>query len=240
LRVILKNVTKDFMIKRLKIVCGIFLILLFFCAQNLIPARYYRLLEKERKIFLGLRGIDSLAALTYLNLDSPTERVIFYKNYWQGKEAECEEFERCIEDADNLFAKYAPLSDDRIPVYVKYGPPSVRNIITPEKKIGVKIKEAIRDSSIEINGIEDLKFELQIGRFREERNLTRMEVYLSVEIEDTIDLKISRNIKIFDERDSFIIEKNDILIPQGEKEGTFLDEANFWLVPQRYRIEVAG
>jgi len=257
--------------------------LFIYCAVNILAARYYRLLEKERKIFLGLKGIDSLAAMEYLNLDSPVERAIFYKNYWQSKQEEQQEFEERAEYAFREFGRYAPLSDDRIPIYVKYGPPSKRSVITPQKKIGVKLKEAVKpaevwkytpegimfdfvriahayknisqsefgekvkipylkevakDSSIEIESETQLSFDVQVGRYRQKTNLTRLEVYISLEIKDTTDLIISRNIKIFNEKDSIVNETQDLLIPQEQEKGIFLDEVNFWLEPKNYRLEI--
>ena len=271
--------------KGLKIGFIVLTLLFIYCAvANIFATRYYRLLEKERKIFLGLQGIDSLAATEYLNLESPTERSEYYENFWQDKkEEEHQEFEERIEYAFRKFGRYAPLSDDRIPIYVKYGPPSKREEIIPQKMIVIKTKEAVKpaeiwtyrkhgiifdfiriarayeliaqsefgerviipylkevasDTCFEIEPTALLRFNIATGRFRQKKNLTRLEVYITLEIEDTTDLFISRIIQIFDKDDSLIKEKKNILIPQEGEQGIFFDEVNFWLKPEEYRLEI--
>ncbi|HEC78174.1 MAG TPA: GWxTD domain-containing protein [candidate division WOR-3 bacterium] len=262
------------------------ILLLFFLScgvANIFAARYYRLLEKERKIFLGLRALDAVAAVEYINLASATERAAFYENFWKNKSVqERKEFEERIEYAFKEFGRFAPLSDDRILVYVKYGSPSKREQILPQKK-PVKTKEIIKPAEIwtykkeglifdfvrltrayktiaqsrfgkqanvpyleEVNtdtvievrtpgGL--LKLDVATGRFRQEKNLTRLELYITVELEDTAGLLLSRNVKIFSKKDSLVAEKHHILIPKNSEQGIFFDEVNFWLMPEEYRIE---
>ena len=271
--------------RKMKIICTLFTFIIVSCTvTNIYAARYYRLLEKERVIFLGLRGIDTLAAVEYLDLPSATERSRYYENFWQGKTTEeRQEFQRRIEYAFQQFGRYAPLSDDRIPVYVKYGPPSKREEITPEKKIAIKtteivrpaevwtykkyglifdfvrmaraykkiaeskfgeevkipyMKEIISDTSIELLSQLPMEFNTRVGRFRQKRNLTRLELYITFEIEDTTDLIVSRTVRVFDNIDSLIEEKRSILIAQNSDHGIFFDEVNFWLVPDDYRLDV--
>jgi len=256
-----------------------------FCsAVNIFAARYYRLLEKERKIFLGLKGLDSLAALEYLNLDSPAERAEYYKNFWSGKpETDRQEFEERIEYAYNKFGRHAPLSDDRIPVYVKYGPPSIREEITPQKKIAFKVKEVVKPAeiwtynnygkmfdfvrfvrayeliavstfgeSLKVPYLEEIKsdtitaaqaegilnFDVASGKYRQRKNLTRLEIYISVMIEDTAGVLFSREIKIFNAKDSLIQSRSDLLKPKGGRSENFFDEVDFWLTPDEYHLEI--
>jgi GWxTD domain-containing protein len=264
----------------------VLLVLLFICCAvvNIFATRYYRLLEKERKIFLGLQSVDSLAAVEYLNLESPTERAKYYENYWyEKKESQRQEFEERIEYAYRQFGRYAPLSDDRIPIYVIYGPPSIREEITPQKKLAIKTKEKVKpaeiwtykrygiifdfircarayeliarsefgdkvgipylkevapDTFFEIEPTALLKFNIACGRFRQKKNLTRLEVYITLDIEDTTGLLISRNIQIFDKEDNLIREKKCILMPREDEQGIYFDEVNFWLEPEEYRLEI--
>ena len=257
---------------------------IFGCATNIIAARYYRLLEKERPIFLGLRGIDSVAADKYLNLPSPTERKFFYDQYWQGRDGERQEFERRAEYAFKEFGKYAPLSDERIPIYVKYGKPTRRYVIFPEKKAGIVTREYVNPAEVwtyKNEGIEfdfirfaraykiiaqsrfgdsviipylkeeesnvlnldttinnRLKFDIAFGRFRQSRNLVRLEIYARLMIDDTTGCRIARRVKIYDRNDSLITDKINLLIPVDGDKDYFYDEINTWLSPQKYRILV--
>lgn len=251
---------------------------------NIFAARYYRLLEKERKIFLGLRGIDSLAAIEYLHLETATERAQYYEGFWSGKMIEeREQFEERIEYAFHEFGRHAPLSDDRIPVYVKYGPPSRREEITPQKKIAIKEKENVKPAEIwtyrkqgltfdfvrltrayiavaqsefgdnviiphlsemdsdtaftlEDPGVFD--FQMTTGRFRQKKNLTRLELYFTLTLEDTTDIRIERYVEVFDREDELVQERNDLLHATGSASGMFFDEVNFWLEPAEYRLEI--
>ncbi len=259
--------------------------LIIYCVVfDSLAARYHYLLEKERKIFLGLRAIDSLAAMEYLNQKSPAERTQYYENFWNDKEEEKrQEFEERVEYAFRQFAGYAPLSDDRMPIYVKYGPPSKREEITPQKKLAVKIKEVVKpaeiwtykkygiifdfirvaraykviaqsefgervriphlkevasDTSVEIESSTPLDFKVATGRFRQKRNLTRLEVYITLDIKDTTGFLISRSIRVFNKKDSLVKEKRNILIPQEGERRIFFDEVNFWLEPEEYRLEI--
>jgi len=264
----------------------ILLLLLSFvtCAINVLGARYYRLFDKERKLYLGLRSIDAVAADKYLNLSSATERRYYYDQYWQGRDEERAKFEERVEYAFKEFGKYAPLSDERIPIYVKYGNPIKRYIITPEKKVGVMTKEYIRPAEIwtyKNEGIEfdfirltraykiiatsqfgdkviapflkddttsmeildiipsgKLNFDVAFGRFRQRRDLVRLEIYSRLVIDDTVNCKILRKVKIYNQSDSVITEKNIILIPTCEGKDSFYDEVNVWLPPQKYQVVI--
>lgn len=251
---------------------------------SIFAPRYYRLLEKEQKIFLGLKGIDSLAAREYIELDSPTERAKYYEKFWQDKkEEDRQEFEARADYAFYQFGRFAPLSDNRIPIYVKHGPPSKREEISPEKKIAVKTKEVVNPaevwtykkygiifdfvrftrayqkiaqsefgdrvkiphfSEMAIDSLEEiespalLQFNLAIGRFRQKKNLTRLELYVMLNIEDTTGVSLSRIIRIFNKKDSIIKTRKSLLIPQNSKNGYFYDQVNFWLVPEEYRLDI--
>ncbi len=270
---------------KIKIALVVFVLLSSFCSVvNVFAARYYQLREHERKIYLGLKGLDSLAADEYLNLKSTTERAQFYKVFWSDKEqGEREIFEERIEYAYNAFGRHAPLSDDRIPIYVKYGPPSRREEITPEKKIAVRTREQIKPAEIwtyrqsglkfdfvrftrayeliarsefgervdipflketEGDTVLDvpfdalLDFEIAIGRFRQRRNLTRLEIYITLNIEDTTGFLLSRTVRIWDMNDSLVGEKSQLMRPHGDASGWFFDEVNFWLKPDQYRCYI--
>lgn len=266
-------------------------VIIFFCIMvilscgmaNVFAARYYRLLEHERKIFLGLRGIDSLAATEYLHFDSPTERARYYTDFWAGNDEDRLIFEERTEIAFRQFGKHAPLSDDRVGIYVKYGPPFKREEITPQKKIAIKINEAVKPAEIwtykkeglifdfvrfaraykqiaitefgegvvipylneleadtvtSIETYQDWEIDVAIGRFRQKLNLTRLEVYMTVILEDTADVILQRTIDIYDTGDSLIEHKKEHLSPRNNTTGTFYDEVNVWLEPAEYRMEV--
>jgi GWxTD domain-containing protein len=252
---------------------------------NVFAARYYQLLEHERALYLGLRAIDTLAAAEYISLRSVKERADYYELFWQEKEEKTrEQFEERVAYAVRAFGRYAPLSDDRIPTYVKYGPPSRREEITPEKKIAVQRREQVKPAEIWTYRREGLKFDfirftraydliarsecgehvavpffaeieadtgievtrstplldfsIGIGRFRQRRNLTRLEVYIACDIEDTTALRLHRIVRVWNMYDSLVGEQNDMLVPQGQASGTFFDEVNFWLKPDQYRCEI--
>lgn len=261
---------------------AIFMVFTVGCSNSILGAKFYRLLEKERKIYLGLRGIDSVAAYQYLNLPSATERKVFYDQYWQGRDEERSEFEKRVDFAFKEFGKYAPITDDRIPIYVKYGNPTRRYIITPEKKVGIVTREIVRPAEIwtyKNEGIEfdfirltraykiiaktefgdkvvipylkddtsrvqtldtvpigKLNFDVTFGRFRQQRDLVRLEIYTRLEIDDTTDCKISRSIKVYNQADSLVTEKMNVVIPQGSDKGFFYDGINIWLTPQKYSV----
>lgn len=261
-----------------------FILFAFTCALNILASRYYRLLEKERKLYLGLRAIDSISAEKYLNLPSPTERKYFYEEYWQGREEEREEFEKRCEYAYKEFARYAPLSDERVLLYVKHGNPTRRYIITPEKKVGMASREYVRPAEIwtykeegiefdlirlgrayqviartqfgdkvEIPFLKDdtgsvvieqtlspekLKFTVSVGRFRQKKNLVRLEIYSLVTIETQDDCQIYRTIRIYDEKDNLVEERSNLLKPAGVKELNYYDESNFWLTPGEYFVKM--
>ncbi len=261
----------------------LFIFFLITCAINILASRYYRLLEKERKLYLGLKAIDSVAAEKYLNLPSPTERKYFYEEYWQGRDGEREEFEKRCEYAYREFARYAPLSDERVLLYVKYGNPTWRYVITPERKVGIASREYVKPAEIwtykregmefdllrlgrayriiaqsefgdkveipflkddtgsviiDTSLSEDLKFNVSTGRFRQRRNLVRLEVYSLVKVENSSDSHLYRSIKIYNKQDSLVEEKNNVLFLAGEGGGDYYDEINFWLMPGEYRVEI--
>jgi hypothetical protein len=253
------------------------------CTSNIFAARYYRLLEDERVKYVGLRGIDILIAEEYLNLASTTERMKFYENYWMDKDKERALFEERSNYAFRQFGRTAPLSDDRIPVYVKYGEPR-REIITPEKKVGVSaslvvnpaeiwtyhgeglmfdfvriarsyelmavsefgdgvriphLKEIASDTIIASVSEEPLDFVVSYGRFRQQKNLTRLEIFLIIQIEDTSDFRLYREIRVFNRRDSLVSHMRHVMVPEHGRSGMFVDESNLWLKPEEYRVEVS-
>jgi GWxTD domain-containing protein len=265
------------------ITCMVFLFA--FCGvANLFSAKYYRLLEKERKLYLGLQGLDSLIAVKYISLESPTERGQFYNTFWADKTIEERtEFEERCEFAFHHYGKFAPLSDDRIPVYVKYGPPTRREEIIPQKNIAIQSSEKVNpaeiwtynrdglifdfvrfarafelisksrfgdtvkipyfeerpvDTVISVKTPGLLDFSVTAGRFRQKRNLTRLELYITVSLPDTINAAIMRVINVFDVNDSIIQTDQHILQPVNGVSGAFFDEVNFWLDPEDYRIEI--
>ncbi|MDH4210307.1 MAG: hypothetical protein OEV79_02525 [candidate division WOR-3 bacterium] len=266
------------------ILLGSVCLLCIYCASNIFAARYYRLLEGERVKYLGFRGIDTLAAYEYLHLESASDRSIFYNEYWTGKDDKRRLFEERSQYAFRQFGRSAPLSDDRIPIYVKYGEPTRREIITPEKKIGVNaslvvnpaeiwryqkeglmfdfvrlarayelmahsefgelvvvphLKEVIADTSVELLTAEPLDFSISYGRFRQQKNLTRLEIYASIDIEDTADFELYREISVFNRRDSMVHNSRHILMPEHGDRGMFVDEINLWLKPEEYHVEVS-
>lgn len=268
--------------KKYHIVFFLFFLLLIYCASNVFAARYYQLLESERVKYLGLRGIDSVAAYEYLNLESARDRALFYDDYWVGKGEERAEFEERSTYAFKNFGQHAPLSDDRIPVYVKYGEPR-KEIITPEKKVGVTASVVVHpaeiwrynreglifdfvrmtrayelisqsefgdrvtiahfedipsDTTIDLKTAEPLDFIVSYGRFRQQKNLTRLEIYMAVEMDDTAGVVFFRDIKVFDRKDSLVSQKRHRLVPKDGEVGTFVDQSNLWLKPEEYRVLV--
>ena len=253
-----------------------------YCSVNIFAARYYRLFEHERVLYLGLRGIDEAAAIEYLNLDSAGERKRFYDNFWAGRDEERQLFEERSAYAFKHFGGNAPLSDDRIQVYVRYGE-ARKEIITQEKMIGVQssvsvrpaeiwtyqkeglifdfvrmarayelistsefgdrvavsyLREVASDTAVEVQSDQPLDFVMSYGRFRQQKNLTRLEIYLSVDVYDTNGLSLYRGIKVFNRRDSLINNTRHILMPQYGRSASFVDEINLWLKPEEYRVEV--
>ncbi len=263
-----------------------FLILLasIYCATNVFAARYYQLLQHERVRYLGLRGIDSVAAAEYLNLESAQDRRAFYDNYWVGKDEERAQFEERSTYAFKQFGQHAPLSDDRIPIYVKYGEPR-KEIITPEKKVGVTASVVVHPAEIWTYNREGLKFDfvrmtraydlisqsefgdrvtiphfeeippepviemsmqapldfqVSYGRFRQQKNLTRLEIYLAVNVDDTTDMVLGRTVTVFDRtrKDSLVSHDAQLLVPRGGTGGTFVDQTNLWLRPEEYYVKI--
>ncbi|MBE0432713.1 hypothetical protein IBX73_04515 [candidate division WOR-3 bacterium] len=258
-------------------------LLMLHCASNIFAARYYRLLEPERVKYLGLMGIDTLAARQYLNQESPSERTMLYEEYWQDRSEERVVFERRSGYAYREFGKSAPLSDDRIRVYVRHGEPR-REAITPEHSVGVSpglevnpaevwtynaeglkfdfvriaraykllsvsefgdrvrmahLRETAADTIIEVVAGEPLDFMISYGRFRQQKNLTRLELYLEIAIDDTVHAEFFREIKAYDRHDSMVHDTKHVLVPAHAASGRFVDESNLWLSPEEYRVEVA-
>jgi GWxTD domain-containing protein len=271
--------------KMLKTTLIILIFIMIGCsAVNIFAARYYRMLEHERKIFLGLKGLDSLAADEYLNLPSTSARTKFYSAFWQDKTTEEQEiFEERIEYAFRAYGKHSPISDSRIQIYVKYGEPSKRDEIWPQKQLALKtrervnpaevwtyrreglifdfvryarayiliaqsefgenvkvphLKEVQQDTFVEVESSSLLDFNVTTGRFRQKKNLTRLEVYITMFINDTTGVSFSRQVKVFNDQDSLVKEKSSILIPADGANGVFVDEVNFWLDPAEYRLEI--
>jgi GWxTD domain-containing protein len=263
--------------------CVVFLFT--FCGvANLFSAKYYRLLEKERKFYLGLQGIDSVAAVQYISLESPTERAQFYDAFWENRaEGERTEFEERCEFAFRHYGKFAPLSDDRIQVYVRHGPPTRREEIIPQKNIAIQTDEKVNpaeiwtynkegmifdflrparafelisisrfgdgvlipyfseapvDSAIDVASPGLLDFSVAAGRFRQKKNLTRLELYITVSMQDTVGASFIRTIHVYDENDSIVQTDQHMLQPVNGAGGAFFDEVNFWLDPEDYRIEI--
>ncbi len=268
--------------RKYHIIFFLFFLVLIYCTSHVFAARYYQLLENERARYLGLRGIDSVTAHEYLHLESARDRAVFYDNYWAGKDEERAEFEERSTYAFKHFGQHAPLSDDRIPIYVKYGEPR-KEIITPEKKVGVTASVVVHpaeiwtynreglifdfvrmtrayvlisqsefgdrlsishfeatssDTTIDMETAAPLNFLMSYGRFRQQKNLTRLEIYLAVEIDDTTDLLLLRDIKVFDRSDSLVNHARHLLVPKDGDGGTFVDQSNLWLKPEEYRVEV--
>ena len=270
-------------VKKLIRYCSLAVLVLGACASNILGARYYRLLGQERPIFLGLRSIDTTFAMEYLNAPSAADRRFLYDNYWRDKDREKRDFEERAQYAFRMFGANAPLSDERLPTYVKYGPPSRRQEISPQKMIMITAKEVVRPAEIwsyrsaglefdfiriaraykvlvksefgdavkvpylkedtipvpvAFDSVGALDYSAAIGRFRQKKNLTRLEVYVNLPVKDTNGLKFCRTIRVFNDLDSLISEKEKIVYPQNGDSGTFYDQSNFWLEPQVYRITV--
>jgi hypothetical protein len=245
-----------------------------------LAARYYRLTDKEKKIFLGFKATDSSLAMTYLNLTSATERNAFYDNCWQGNEEKRNEFEERTDFAFREFGRYEPLNDDRLPVYIKYGMPTDRTVYNQQKMMMSASKEIVKPAEIwtyksigiefdfvqefrafkniamtefgeqaKINYLNEdstessmtaestgiLDFDLTFGRFIQEKGLTRVELYLNVEMSDT-SLPFLQVTEVYDCRnDSLVYESRRLLKSAGEGAGIYYDELNLWLEPRQYR-----
>jgi hypothetical protein len=100
------------------------------------------------------------------------------------------------------------------------------------------LKEVASDTVVNVNFDEPLSFVMSHGRFRQQKNLTRLELYLRVDIDDTTGLTLYRDIKVYNSYDSIVNHTRHILIPEGGDKGTFVDEVNLWLKPEQYRLEL--
>jgi len=264
----------------------IFLLFMIACGSmnSILGARFYRLTEKERKIYVGLKGLDSTAADRYIVLESSAERDRLYDSLFQDQPEARRRFEERVEQAFREYGRYAPLLDDRIPIYARYGKPTNRRVITPEKTVGVTQRYAIKPAEIwdyrgegrEFDFIRmgrayqlfaqteygervavpylkeapdqgtilaqmdagNLNFRLSYGRFRQRKNLTRLELYFAVDIPDTQGVQILRKIDVYDQKDSLLDEKIMFLKPVNAGRGIFYDEVNLWLEPRQYRVSI--
>ncbi|OGC41700.1 hypothetical protein A2Y85_02855 [candidate division WOR-3 bacterium RBG_13_43_14] len=264
---------------------GILLLIAAACASvNIFAARFYRLTEHERVSYLGLRSIDTLSAKEYIMFETAQERSHFYDDYWyKNVIMERDTFEQRIAYAFKTFGKHAPLTDDRISIYVRYGAPSVREEISPQKRIAIKVKDVVkpaevwrygaqgllfdfiriasayvliatsefgenvaipylkeiaRDTVIDVMPIDTLLFSVATGRYRQHKNLTRLEIYISVEIKDTTGYELYRKIKVYNNEGTHSYVLQDVLIPTGSADGIFCDEANLWMEPDIYHVEI--
>jgi hypothetical protein len=265
-----------------------FIIIFLFAACGLryigsVGPRYYRLTEPEKKIFLGMRGIDSLVAFRYLDLKSSGDRAVLYDSIWAGRDEDRKKFEERIDFAYREFGRYEPLLDDRIPVYAQYGMPADRATYTPQKLQISAPKEAVKpaeiwtykkegrefdfikigrafhliarsefgervqmpflaeDSTAVDSGahlvVGDLPFSLAFGRFRQEMNMTRLEIYTDLELSDTAGVSFLRDVQIYESMTERQVEDYyRLLRPAGGEKGLFHDEVNIWLKPGIYRI----
>ncbi len=84
-----------------------------------------------------------------------------------------------------------------------------------------------------------LDFDIADGRFRQSEGLTRFEIYLNFNLEDTLGHVLRRVITIFDAMsDTLVMAKRDYLRPVNSDRGTFYDEINFALEPRKYRVRI--
>jgi hypothetical protein len=270
-----KNRSSAFIIIFLLAACGLRYI-------GSVGPRYYRLTEPEKKIFLGMRGIDSLVAFRYLDLKSSADRAVLYDSIWSSRDEDRKKFEERIDFAYREYGRYEPLLDDRIPVYAQYGVPADRAIYTPQKLQISAAKEAVKPAEIwtykkegrEFDFIKigrayrliartefgervqvpflaedstavaptgassgDLDFNPSFGRFRQEMNLTRLEIYTDLELSDTTGCSFVRNVQVYDNMtDRRVEESSRPLRPGGGEKGLFYDEVNVWLKPGLYRV----
>lgn len=253
------------------------------CSRNMIDARYYQLLESERPRYIGLRSIDSLAGRDFMMLESATERSRFYDSYWEYRSEERREFEERIAYAMREYGFQAPLSDERVSIYIRHGIPSRRQIVTPVKVVGVESREAVnpveiwtyRGAGVEYDlmrlgrayriiatswfgdkvtvpylvrdtllttGSRDstgsLDHEVAYGRFRQKRNLTRLELYFQVFMPDTAQRVVRRQVEVYLPSDSLVTQTVQLLRPRNQASGWFFDQENLWLEPRVYRVVV--
>ena len=251
--------------------------------SSIMGARFYRLSEQERKVYVGLKGIDSTTAVRYITMETSPERTVLYDSLFGNKPDERKVFERRIEEAFHEFGRVSPMLDDRLPIYVRYGPPPGRRRYDQTKTAGMVSRIMIKPSEIwryPSEGLEfdfirlgrafkliarsefgsriavpslreselvppapessstELEFDLAYGRFRQSKNLTRLELYLSVPIPDTAGTVLRRDIQVYSHNDSLVDHKTDAVQPVNSERGPFLDEVNLWLEPREYRVIV--
>ncbi len=100
------------------------IIFLFTCGQLRPLTRADRLNQNEKLEYLILRTVDRGAAEEYLRLSDPANRADYLNWFWQKRDTgEYRILKNRAERAKELFGKLDLLGDERIPVYIKYGPP---------------------------------------------------------------------------------------------------------------------
>ncbi|MGQ9708263.1 MAG: hypothetical protein ACUVUR_05250 [bacterium] len=105
-------------------------LLLCGCGQIRSLTRADRLNPEEKIEYLILLTVDPTAAKEYLNLPLGS-RKDFLDWFWQGRSlAEHEQYFNRAVKAKELFGRLDFLGDERIPVYIRYGPPR-REEFTP-------------------------------------------------------------------------------------------------------------
>lgn len=82
-------------------------------------------------------------------------------------------------------------------------------------------------------------FDVSIGRFRQKKGLTRLEIYIGVDLPDTSGVVLDRDVKIVDQSGQVVDRDTAVVLPRGAPAGYFVDEVNFLVQPRRYKIEVA-
>jgi len=94
------------------------------CGQLRPLTRADRLNQDEKLEYVILRTVDRSAADEYLKLLNAPTRADYLQWFWQKRDiTEHWLFQRRAEKARELFGKLDLLGDERIPVYIRYGPP---------------------------------------------------------------------------------------------------------------------
>jgi len=97
------------------------------------------------------------------------------------------------------------------------------------------LNEDTTESNMTAESTGVLDFDLTFGRFIQEKGLTRVELYLNIEIADT-SLLFLQVTEVYDRRnDSLVYESRRSLKSVGEGAGIYYDELNLWLEPRQYR-----
>ncbi len=82
-------------------------------------------------------------------------------------------------------------------------------------------------------------FDVAIGRFRQRKGLTRLEVYIGVALPDTSQVCLDREVRVIDQSGEVVASESGPIVPRGAPVGYFVDQVNFLVVPRQYRVEVA-